>query len=331
MQEAIRLYCGIGETTFNHHPVAPGPYACVSPVCGSTERTKSMTRVSVPPGVLVLQDSGAFSDGPADRLRFEEALERQIAHAERFGYEGQIEARASYDCLLIDEIWENGMRRKERWPEEAGEIAVQTSVQAAAFLSYHRDGLPVVLSAQGVTPEQYMRCAQQIVPFLEPWDIFGLGGWCILGKMPRRMMPVFRQAMHTVIPFLGRVGVRRVHIWGVCYAPALGELLYLCDQWGIELSTDSAAPSIRPVMGSWGYSSWRMSGYEIPPVLESCRTRDEGGQKSPSCLPGTCCRGLERSRHVELTRDWLAHIREREARFYRWVEPCQQLSFLEVL
>src|SRR5258708_3489297 len=88
-EEAIRFYCGVSEQVWNHHPVAPGAYACISPVSGRHEDTPESRRVNyvrIPPGTAVIQDSGAFSDGPRQRLSVEEALERQIAHAERFGY-----------------------------------------------------------------------------------------------------------------------------------------------------------------------------------------------------------------------------------------------------
>ncbi len=104
----------------------------------------------------------------------------------------------------------------------------------------------------------------------------------------KQIMPIFRETMRTLISFLGREGVKQVHIWGVCYAPALGELLWLCDEWGIALSTDSAGPSYRPAKGSWGYAEWIDPTYTRPPVET---------------------RGLERARHVKATREWLTHFR----------------------
>jgi len=140
--EGIRFYCGIGEQQWNHHPVAPGAYACVSPVYGTTTSTKQVNRVTVPPGTKVLQDSGAFSDGPRQRLTCYEALQRRESHAARFGYASRIEARASYD-LLIDEMWQedesNGemVRTKRRWSETQAEWAVEETIRAAAYLSHH--------------------------------------------------------------------------------------------------------------------------------------------------------------------------------------------------
>lgn len=324
----ITLYCGVGgETTWNYHPVAPGPLACISPVHGNKKRY--MNSVPALPDTLILQDSGAFSDKPEERLEPAHALERQIWHAEKCTYASQVIARASYDCLLIDEIWGNGVRRKERWPEEAGWFAVQRSVGAANYLARHRGNIPAVLSAQGVSPEQYLACVQQLVPLLSPGDILGFGGWCIVGKMPRRMMPLFRRAMHLVFPFIGREGVKKVHVWGMLYPPALGELCYLCDEYGLELSTDNAGVSVNPAAyGSWGYGSWRDSSYAGAPIFDSCRYVDEQGHHAPTCGPETRCRGQERARHVALTRDWLTSFPCREAKYYRFVPD--QLSWMDV-
>ncbi len=298
MNEAIRLYCGINEQQWNHHPVAPGAYACVAHVYGKTVQTKQVNRVVVPPGTHVIQDSGAFSDGPGQRLSVEEALDRQLAHAERFGYHDQIEAIASYD-LLIDEKWENGVRYKARWTETDAWDACTSTIRAASFLSKNRpQGMSTILSAQGVSAKQYLACAQQVVPSLQRGDIFGLGGWCITGKLPAQIMPVFREVMQGVIPFLGHEGVKRVHLWGVCYTPALGELLWLCDEAGIQLSTDSSGPQVRPCLGEWGYGSWRNTSYTRPESM---------------------IRGAERARHVACTRDWLARFREREPKRYRFL------------
>jgi hypothetical protein len=243
--------------------------------------------VTVPSDAEIIQDSGAFCDSFEQRLCVEAALERQIQHAERYGYAKQISHRASYD-LLIDEKWEGGIRHKARWSEQDAETAVALTVQAAAYLTRHRYGMNAVLSTQGVSAQQYLRCAERIVPLMEEGDIFGLGGFCITGKPPAQMMPVFREVMTLVIPFLGREGVKRVHIWGVCYAKALGELLWMCDQYGIAVSTDSSGPSVKPAMGEWGYAEWRNPFYErVPPDI----------------------RGLERARHVQATRQWLQAFR----------------------
>jgi hypothetical protein len=283
------------------------------------------------------------------RLSFKEALVRQERHAEDCGYTHQIEARASYD-VLIDETWTEDMagfitRTKKRWSETEAALAVDETVAAAAYLDRHRNGLPCVMSAQGVTPQQYLRCVERLMPYVRDKDIVGLGGWCILG-LRRSLMPVFRQTMLRVIPFLKKEGVKRVHIWGVCFAEALAELLYLCDhdeEGNLEtethrlyLSTDSVGPSTRPVKkdpstgyATWGYASWYTNTYPVPPVLPSCKAVDEQGNKAPTCTADTRCRGLERARHILLTEEWLAHLREREPHLYH--RPIFQRSWLEEL
>jgi len=303
VKDVIDFYCGLGEQQWNHHPVAPGRLACVAPVYGRTLATKAVNRVVVPADTWVIQDSGAFSDGPGQRLSVEAALERQLEHAERFGYASRVTHRASYDWL-IDEKWEGGKRFKARWTEQDAEEAVGVTIAAAVYLASHRHGGHVILSAQGVSARQYLYCAQQIVPLLEEGDIFALGGWCVVGKYPAQLMPVFRETMRQVIPFLGREGVKRVHIWGVCYARALGELLWLCDEQGIRLSTDSVSPSVRPALGEWGYAEWRNPSYQRPPV-------------------GVL--GLERARHVEMTPTWLHGFRQ--TCHYRPIPPGQLSLF----
>jgi hypothetical protein len=275
----------------------------------------------------------------AHRLSLKDALQRQEDPAERFGYVHQLEARASYD-VLIDETWSEGeagelVRTKRRWSEADAQWAVEETVASAVYLDAHRNGIPCIMSAQGVSVKQYLRCAERILPFMRDGDLFGLGGFCILGRIPS-LLPAYYEILHRLIPFLGCEGVRRVHLWGSCYAPALGPLLYLCDAYGIQVSTDSIGPSTRPVKrdpktgyAEWGFASWHCSTYPVPPVLESCKVVDAQGRKAPACTPEARCRGLERSRHIALTGEWLAHFRQRESRWYTQV--YHQPSWLALL
>lgn len=279
----VTLYCGVNEQRWNYHPVAPGAYACVAPSYGKTERTRTENRVSLPTDCLVIQDSGAFSDSVKSRLTFDQALRRQIEHAEKYGYADQIQYRASYD-LLIDEIWDEGNRHKRRWSESAAASAVDETVAAAHYLNQHRENLRLIQSAQGVTAKQYLDCTKRILPTMQSGDVFGLGGWCIIGKLPKAMMPTFRETILAVIPFIASEGIRCVRIWGVIYPKALGELAYMCHHHNLELSTDSAGPNLKPCFGEWGYAEWRDNSYQRPSVET---------------------RGLERARHVQTTRAWL--------------------------
>ena len=318
-----RLYCGLaGEMDWNHHPLMPGHYACISPIYGRKKRREN--RTAIPAGMQVIQDSGAFCDGPSERLSFEKALERQVDHAEKYKYAGLITHRASYD-LLIDEKWIDGVRHKQRWIEEDATLAVKMTVKSAEYLVQHRYGLSLILSAQGVSPQQYLRCAEQIVPLLQEGDIFGLGGWCITGLLKERMRPLFQQTMHLLIPYLGRKGVKWTHIWGVIYPEAIGELQYLCDQYDIKLSTDSTGPAVNPVRGEWGYAEWRNNRYKAAPILESCRVKTLW-EKEPVCKPGTRCRGLERARHVQLTSDYLENIHKTKHYHPAWIDTPRQMQ-----
>lgn len=284
----ITFYCGVSEKTWNHHSVQPGEYACISPVYGTSERTKRRSSVRVPPETKVIQDSGAFSDGPTQRLTYESAFYRQLNHAERYGYASQITHRASYD-LLIDEKWQDGVRTKRRWTEADAWQAVETTISAAEYIVEHRNGLGLILSAQGVSPHQYLQCTERILPLLDnERDILGLGGWCITGKLPKQMMPVFTSTMQLAIPVAAKAGVKRVHIWGVLHAPALAILAVEADRCGIAVSTDSIGPSRRPAFGQWGYADWT--------------------EKRPR--PDPAIRGEVRALHVQAVRDWLLNFRQ---------------------
>lgn len=295
----IKFYCGINETQWNHHATEPGGMACISPVYGRSERTHTENAVKIPDDCIVLQDSGAFCDGPNNRLSFADALKRQIAHAEKYNYADQVEYVASYD-LLIDEKWNGGIRHKSRWTESEADAAVTETVGAAGYISAHRDeirrGQSVVLSAQGVTADQYCRCLSAVCEFAEPGDCIGLGGWCITGKMPAVILPSFYAMIEGGMGIISESPARRAHIWGVIYAPALGPLLWICDQYNIVLSTDSAGPQIKPAaFGEWGYAEWRDANYKKAPVE---------------------LLGLERARHVKQTRNWLENFRDTE-----WYRP----------
>lgn len=290
----VELYIGIAsETKWNRHSIDTGGYSCISPMTGASQRTRKENRVLVPKGDKVIQDSGAFND--MERLSPQDVFRRQLSHAEKYQYADQITHTGSYDWL-IDEKWSpEGKRYKQRWSESDARVAVKETVNAARWLSENRDGRSLVLSAQGVAASQYLACVESILPFMDiERDILGLGGWCIIGKQRRRMMPVFRETVQLVIPTIAESGVSWVHIWGVIFPDALGMLLWMCNQHDIKLSTDSAGPSWRPAFGDWGYGDWRDRSYVRPPVET---------------------RGLERARHVAATRAWLDKLEQTQ--YYR--------------
>lgn len=206
----------------------------------------------------VLLDSGAFSDPPSRRLSFEDALDRQLGweRSARRKWDAPgwfASAIVAYD-VLIDEKWSGAAagpadRRKERWDVGAAEWAISETAKAAEYLARERPRLrsrtaprTIVLPIQGVTAEQYARCAGRVLAVAEPGDWAGLGGWCILGRYSRQWLPTFWAAMAETIPQIAAAGLGHAHIFGCLYLPALAGLLWLCDAYGLTLSTDSARP-----------------------------------------------------------------------------------------
>jgi len=194
-----------------------------------------------------LLDSGAFSDSPDERLTPESALGRQLAWertaSDRWGASVRADLLVSYD-LLIDEVWIGGERLKRRWTRLEAERAVSETVAAARYLARQRPRLSprqLVLACQGVDASQYEDCVVEVLKVARPDDVIGLGGWCILGRFTT-WMPVFVETLRRILPRISAAGLTRVHIFGVLFEPALGALLYLADNYGLLVSTDSSAP-----------------------------------------------------------------------------------------
>lgn len=192
-------------------------------------------------------DSGAFTDPPEKRLTPEASLDRQlrweVQASEKWGGSWRANAFVSYD-RLIDETWVDGVKHKRRWTVAQAEAAVSETVAAAHYLASRRRELyprDLVLTCQGVDDSQYEECVREVLKVATVDDWVGLGGWCILGRF-QRWMPTFYRAISRCVPLIAAAGVIRLHIFGVLYEPALGPLLWLCDQHGLRLSTDSSAP-----------------------------------------------------------------------------------------
>lgn len=276
MTDAIRFYCTINDASWNGFPVVPGRYVCVSPVYGMKERRVSS--ISLPADCDVIQDSGAYCDQHHGRLSFGEALERQIWHAEEYGYADQVTHRATYDNLV-----------RKNASAEFARVAVNETISAARWMHRHRDERPLIITAQGKETAQYLACVQSLMPFFEDGDVLGLGGWAYTGRSRGRLMPLLRECVKSVIPFAAREGIRRVHIWGVCLPKALSALLWEADKHGVEVSTDSSGPVRKVAFSDWGYGEWRDNSYQRP--------------DDPKAFY------FDRVWHVEATRRWLAEFR----------------------
>lgn len=213
---------------------------------------RSRSSVTDTARVCALLDSGAFSDAPAARLTPAGALARQLAWERTAArlWRGPFQAHAlvSYD-RLIDETWVAGVRHKRRWSVPAADAAVAETVAAAAYLASRREHLAprtLVLSTQGVDAGQYDECVAAVLRVATPADWIGLGGWCILGRW-RSWLPTFWATLRLVLPRIAAAHVAHVHIFGVLYPPALGGLVWLADQHGLTVSSDSSAPVLSAV------------------------------------------------------------------------------------
>lgn len=203
--------------------------------------------------VACLLDSGAFSDSPECRLSPEAALERQLTWerraAESLGAPfWQAEAIVSYDRLI---------------GTAAADSAVRETVDNAAFLCSRREDLAprkLVLACQGMESGQYAECASGILRHATPPDWFGLGGWCLLGRA-KTLLPEFLRTCRIVLPLVAAAGLRHCHLFGVLWEPALGALLWLCDQLGLSASCDSAAPILACTRGDARKAGCRAKGW----------------------------------------------------------------------
>lgn len=187
-------------------------------------------------------DSGAFQRFKENqRITDEASLVLQLKREDQL--KTTCYALASND-RLIDEKNISGKKVKSRWSVEEGWLAVRQTIAAAQYLASQRKFLNnriCVLGCQGVDPSQYAICTREVLQIATSADWIGLGGWCILGKQ-QRWMPTFRQTLIEVIPLIAASPVNHVHIYGVLFEPAIGNLLWMCDRYGLTVSTDSKKP-----------------------------------------------------------------------------------------
>lgn len=247
-QPAVTLYTGGHSWTIAGERFDLGGRRCFTAVHPTPPYTD-------PRNLCYLLDSGAFSDGPEARLTPDRALERQLTWEARasdvWGTPIAAEAIVSYD-LLIDELWTDGVRHKRRWSVDDADHAVRETIASAAYLAARRRALAprrLVLSCQGVDAGQYSECVAEVCRMAQPGDWIGLGGWCIVGRFTT-WLPEFQRAMARSIPRIAAAGVRRVHLFGVLWEPAVASLVWEADQHGIAISVDSTAPVLAATRGN---------------------------------------------------------------------------------
>lgn len=229
----------------------------LSPVKKGKKRGRDVTVATIPPigninpeNCDLLLDSGAFTDWQTGyRTTPETALNRQIAAINSLGAFHKVYL-ASYD-YLIPEKHVYGYRKKLEWCKNKGKNCVEETLVAAKYLDsqrYRLTNFTLIQGCQGVDSNQYYDCVNRILEYSQPNDVIGLGGWCPLGAN-RGWLPSFWETINKIIPLIAEAGIKRVHIFGVTWykpikglIPPLPPLLYLCDKYGIKLSTDGRSP-----------------------------------------------------------------------------------------
>lgn len=210
------------------------PGGLTGPVCCSAAYHPPRWPAADAAGVHLLLDSGAYTDRMT-RLSMRGALLRQFAWeneaTRRWGVQVQAEALASYDRLMSHDGDPDAARR------------VEETVWAARYLASQRRWLGsrrLVLAVQGSSVRQYLDCTRRVLQVARGEDWVGLGGWCVVGRQQGLLGP-FAATMAAVLPVIAAAGISRVHLFGVLWLPALGHLQWLCDRYGLEVSTDSSS------------------------------------------------------------------------------------------
>lgn len=203
-----------------------------------------------------LVDSGAFQDiDKHQRLTPEEAIDRQLKYRDifrkQFNTSWNFEAVSIYDQMIgVDEVVINGQKKKQRGTIETAKYAIESTLKSAyIYKQYERDLGRIIYIAQGVTPEQYVfDCAVPLLSYLRPGiDYFGIGGFCIIGKQRRLLLPLFKITVDLLLPYLKHANVQRIHTYGICMPEAITYIATKTEAYGIDLSTDSSAPELNAV------------------------------------------------------------------------------------
>lgn len=175
-------------------------------------------------------DSGGFQDIDAGirllpwtaldaQLRLEEQLRWYIGD-ETFHFETIF----IYDQMAgVDEAIVNGKKVKLRGTPETAAPAIFETLRVARYYSSQRHRIKgrIGFVGQGVDPDQYVWCARVLRHWMQPGDVFGYGGMCIWGRMPKRITEGARETISRVTPLLAAHGIRDFHMLGVMYAPGI--------------------------------------------------------------------------------------------------------------
>lgn len=227
--------------------------------------------------VNVLLDSGAFQDTKyQSRVSFARALGRQLEFETHSKFEA--ESIVSYDRMVDEAASPEGRgKNKRRVSYYTGERYVAETIDAAKYLADQRRDLRprrLILSAQGVTSPQYLRCVKEILRFAEPTDILGLGGFCIIGQVPR-LKKQYYKVLEAALPMVKRKGLKRVHVFGVGHFGVLVRTHMLCRSYGIIPSYDTSSYEFNSVLGRVFQPDVLHRGFDGPRMSPSLEKKDK--------------------------------------------------------
>ncbi len=190
-------------------------------------------------------DSGAFQE-LKNRKPLGVALKRQILFKRRLDLSNvQRCVCFTYDQMKgVDEQIINGRKVKLRGTKESATPAIAATLHAARYWNANRAAIngPIGFVCQGINPDQYINdCALPMLELFQDGDVFGFGGFCIIGRVPS-LKPVFVETFSRMMEILYQKGVEYAHIMGVCVADMIGWATLEAAKYGIKVSTDSSSP-----------------------------------------------------------------------------------------
>jgi hypothetical protein len=128
---------------------------------------------------------------------------------------------------------------------------VNETIEAAQYLSNQRERLgkrKLILSCQGVSENQYLRCINEVTEVARPGDIIGLGGFCIISQS-KEVEHQYYAIIKKAFPILHELGLNRIHIFGLGLFRTLVQTDIYARMHGIEVSYDTSSPELNATMG----------------------------------------------------------------------------------
>lgn len=208
-------------------------------------------------------DSGAFQDIGKRRLEPRQALEAQLRFEEQLrwhlnDHSFHFETIFIYDDPAgVDEAIIDGIKIKVRGDEQSAAPAVEHTLEAARYYASQRRHIlgRIGWVGQGIDADQYLSCVRAMLPYFQRGDLLAFGGFCIWGRMPKRMRETAHETISRIVNVARFRGIREFHLLGVMYAPAIQWAARLARKRRVRFSTDGSAPEQAACIGGRGYSA----------------------------------------------------------------------------